>query len=255
MNTDMAEIDVYWLEQTQADIPAQNYWLSQTETHHLDTLRFPKRRDDWLLGRWTAKRAVGAWLGMRPAPLEEIEIRSAASGAPEVYLMDRPAPIAISLSHRAGLAACAVAPPGVALGCDLEIAEPRDAAFIADYFTAKEQAWIEQAPAEERPRLAALFWSAKESALKALRTGLRLDTRSLNVALEGPALEHDRPHGWRPLCARYNNADIFHGWWRQTGTLLRTLVAAPAPLAPLSLRPAHWHSAAAVATTALASSA
>jgi 4'-phosphopantetheinyl transferase len=140
----------------------------------------------------------------------------------------------------------------VAVGCDLEVAEPHGEAFIGDYFTAGEQAWIEQAPAEERPRLAALLWSGKESALKALRTGLRLDTRSVSVTLDGPSqpLHEDRANGWRPLCARRNNADIFHGWWRQSGTLLRTLVAAPAPLAPLSLRPARWQAAKALASSA-----
>ncbi len=255
MNTN--EIDVYWLEQTEAEIPAENYWLTRSETLRLDALRFPKRRDDWLMGRFTAKRAVAAWLGMRPARLEEIEIRSAASGAPEVYLLERPAPIVISLSHRNGVAACAVAPSGVALGCDLEIAEPRGEAFLADYFTAGEQACIREAPAAERPRLAALFWSAKESALKALRAGLRLDTRSVSVTLNGPhePPEQYRANGWHPLCARHGNIDTFHGWWRQTGTLLRTLVAAPAPAAPLSLRPARRHSATAAAATALASSA
>ena len=70
---------------------------------------------------------------------------------------------------------------GAELGCDLEIVEPRSDAFIADYFTAEEQALIERTSAADRSLLLALLWSAKESALKALRAGLRLDTRSVIV--------------------------------------------------------------------------
>ncbi len=76
---------------------------------------------------------------------------------------------------------CVVAPAGVSLGCDLEVIEPRSAAFVTDYFTRNEQALVERTSKEERPRLVTLLWSAKESALKALHVGLRLDTNSVEV--------------------------------------------------------------------------
>ena len=72
------------------------------------------------------------------------------------------------------------------LGCDLEIVEPRSDAFVADYFTAEEQEVVRQACPADRFALIALIWSAKESALKALQSGLRIDTRSLSVALDDP---------------------------------------------------------------------
>ena len=40
-------IDVYWLEQTEADIPAKNDWLSPNEAVRLNGMRFAKRRADW----------------------------------------------------------------------------------------------------------------------------------------------------------------------------------------------------------------
>ncbi len=170
-------MEVYWLERTEADLPTDNDWLSASEAASLNGMRFAKRRDDWRLGRWTAKRAVATYL-ILPSDrqiLAGIEIRPMPSGAPEVFIANQPAAVTVSLTHRAGAAACAIASSGVALGCDLEVIEPRSEAFIADYFTAEEQQLIQRMSATERPRLLALLWSGKESALKALRTGLRLE--------------------------------------------------------------------------------
>ena len=244
-------MDVYWLEQTEADLPAANDWLSTSEAVRLDGMRFPKRHADWRLGRWTAKRALAVYLNLpnHPRDLADIEICPAPSGAPEAFIAGQPAGIAISLSHRAGVAACAVTLPGTELGCDLEIIEPRSDAFIADYSATEEQAVIERTSAAERSLLLALLWSGKESALKALRTGLRLDTRSVTVSpvavpLHGDgraqesALAAPASYGltnWRPLQVVYEGGQIFHGWWQNTGDLLRTMVASPRPAAPIFL--------------------
>jgi 4'-phosphopantetheinyl transferase len=228
-------MSVHWLEQTEADVPADNDWLSADEVVCLNGMRFAKRRADWRLGRWTAKLALAIRLHA-PAHsrvLATIEIRPAASGAPMAFLAGKPAGMNVSLSHRAGRAMCAVAPPGVELGCDLEVVEPRSDAFIADYFTATEQALVARTPASDRSRLLALLWSAKESTLKALRIGLRVDTRSLVVsALEALAGAND----WGPVQVRYAYERIFHGWWESEGRFVRTLVADPPPPSPILLK-------------------
>ncbi len=211
---------VYWLEQTLAGIPPADDWLTAPELERLHTMRFPKRRDDWRLGRWTAKRAVAAYLG---TAMPVIEIRSAPSGAPEVWIADAPAPLTISLSHRAGVALCALAEPDTGLGCDLEVVEERSSGFLTDYFTAEEQALVAEAPPAERPRLVTLLWSAKESVLKALRVGLRFDTRSVVVE---PIL-HSRG-SWHPLRARFDDRP-FCGWWRAADGLVRTFAISPYP--------------------------
>ena len=117
-----------------------------------------------------------------PRALREIEIRPASSGAPEVFIANEPAAVTVSISHRSGAAICAVAMTGVELGCDQEVIEARSEAFVADYFTESEQALVARVCEAERSRLVTLLWSAKESALKALREGLRLDTRSVTVS-------------------------------------------------------------------------
>jgi 4'-phosphopantetheinyl transferase len=225
-------MDVYWLEQTTADLPAHDDWLSAAEAARSRAMRFAKRRADWRLGRWTAKNAVAAHLHLQS--LASIEILAAPSGAPEVFVAGEPAPVSISLSHRGGRAVCAVAAAGVLLGCDLEIVEPRSEAFAIDYFTGEEQTLVARVPVFDRPRILALLWSGKESVLKALRTGLRLDTRSVSVDPIGallPAAEET----WHPLHGHYAGQD-FPGWWQQTGDLMRTMVAVPAPAPPQYVR-------------------
>ncbi|MBZ5654084.1 MAG: 4'-phosphopantetheinyl transferase superfamily protein [Acidobacteriia bacterium] len=245
--------EIYWLEQTERDVPANNDWLSQSEAARINSMRFAKRRGDWRLGRWTAKLAITAYkkLSVDLQTLRDIEIHAAPSGAPEVYLAGQPADIAISLSHRGGIAMCAVALSSVALGCDLEVIEPRSASFAEDYFTAEEKEFVARARAGDRSRLLALLWSGKESALKALRVGLRLDTRSVvvsvddgeqnraeeNQTVDGNLTLAQGANGWLPLHIRCSSDQIFHGWWQSTQDLVRTLVAAPPPVPPILLEP------------------
>ena len=117
--------------------------------------------------------------------------------------------------------------------------EARSEAFLRDYFTIEEQELVAETPEDDRCRLLALLWSAKESALKALREGLRIDTRSLAVTLPNDehaaaALEqHSALDPWRPLQVRCNGGEVFQGWRQSTGRLVRTLVGAPPPLPPI----------------------
>jgi 4'-phosphopantetheinyl transferase len=244
-------MEVLWLEQTLADVASDDSWFSDIERLHLNSLRFPKRRSDWRLGRWTAKHGVAACLNLpnNTETLAAIGIRPAASGAPEVFLSDKPAGVCISLSHRDNVAVCAVAPDSAMLGCDLEVVEPRTPAFIADYFTMEEQTMIAGSAVSERDGIAALLWSAKESALKALRTGLRLDTHCVEVSLgqgwssaakevfapttrpSPPAAPH-QDGDWHPLTVSHAHGQAFRGWWLCTGKLVRTVVSVPAAGAP-----------------------
>ena len=86
----------------------------------------------------------------------------------------------------------------------------------------------------ERLELVALLWSAKESALKALRTGLRLDTRSVVVTSMDRSFE---VNGWRGLQIRCSEGNVFKGWWQSAHNIVRTLVADPAPQPPILLVP------------------
>ena len=227
----MQPATIHWLTQTSRDPPVGEEWLTADEQATLARLHVPKRRRDWLLGRWTAKRALAASLG-GVSRLGRLEVRAAESGAPEGFLDGQAVPLTLSLSHAAGRGLCAVAAAGVALGCDLERIESRGRAFVADYFTDDELQSIAAAPVPDRPCIVTLLWSAKESALKALREGLRLDTRSVAATVGGepPA------DGWCPLSVRHGDSGrIFRGWWRRDGGCVLTIVADPPPRLPISL--------------------
>jgi 4'-phosphopantetheinyl transferase len=234
-------MNVHWLEQTEADIPAENHWLNAKEMVRLHAMRIPKRHADWRLGRWTAKHAVAACLNLPTdlSTLADIEIRAASSGAPEVFLHDEPASIAISLSHSSGTALCTLAPPGFTFGCDLETVEPRSDAFVADYFTVEENNLIARSPRPQRPLLLALLWSAKESALKALGVGLRFDTRCMSVSPVDDWRPTGNPDAWRSLRVRYSGGMIFHGCWRIQDHLVRTVVSDLSLPIPVRVQAAH----------------
>ena len=85
---------------------------------------------------------------------------------------------------------------------------------------------------EERALAANLIWSAKEAALKVLRTGLRRSTLSVEVRLDaGPPRE-----GWSPLAVGLREGGELPGWWRRAGAFVLA-VAADRPFAPpVSLR-------------------
>lgn len=224
-------IDVYWLECSRSDLPAENAWLGDEESLVFQSLRVPKRRDDWRLGRWTAKQAVAAYLELDSdaTSLAALEIRPALSGVPEVFLHRHPAPVSISITHCNGVAACAVSGHGGSVGCDLEAIEPHSDVFLSDYFVESEQELVTRAPAVDRPWLITLLWSAKESALKVLHEGLRLDTRSVQAQ---PEFEGDAD-GWRRVTVVAWNKQSFKGWWMTDGKSIRTLVSDPSPNRPI----------------------
>lgn len=228
-------MELYWLEDRDAGVPPGNEWLSAAEAALLEGLHVPKRRAEWRLGRWTAKRAIAARLRLAddPRSLAEIEVRPAASGAPEVFVGGKAARVALSLSHSRGVGFCALAVAGIEVGCDVEWVEPRSPAFLADYFTTREQCLVSNLPEKFQAKALTLFWSAKESALKLLRCGLRADTRSVSAI--SPELPLPDGTSWHPLAARHSERGMFYGWWRDTGDRIWTVLADPPPPPPISL--------------------
>jgi 4'-phosphopantetheinyl transferase len=236
----------WWLARGEDQLPAAVDWLSAAERSRLGTLRYTKRRTDFLLGRWTLKLAVAKVLGWPDdrGALARIESRAAPTGAPRLYVDDQPADHGVSLSDRAGCAVCLVAARAVAVGCDVEVVEPRSDAFVRDYLTQAEQRLAGPAgPA--RDAAANLIWSAKESALKVLGTGLRRDTRSVEVAVA----ELSPPERtWSALRVSTAADAVFPGWWRRSGEFLVTACwpgGGPPPVAleahsPIdTMRPSH----------------
>jgi 4'-phosphopantetheinyl transferase len=211
-----------WLIRSRADVPAGDAWLSPRERAVQARLRVARRRDDWRLGRFAAKAAVAAWLGV---PSERVEVLAASDGAPEAWVDGARAPLSLSLSHRAGRALAAVAGPGGAVGCDLEVIEPRSSAFVRSWLAPAEQALVARHRGVGRARAANLVWTAKEAAAKVRREGLRLDVRAAVASVNGVATPHD---GWRALRVDWTTTGaVTTGWWRSEPGWVMTIACEP----------------------------
>jgi 4'-phosphopantetheinyl transferase len=260
---------VYWALQHVSDVPPSDDWLSASEREVLARLWAPKRRRDWRLGRWTAKRVLvraglAGMTGLDPRGWTRISILATEAGVPRARVDETDADWVVSLSHSGEYGLCAVAERPGLVGCDIETIGRRGEEFVINWFTDAERAFVESIPAaEERSQMVMLVWSAKESALKALGVGLRLDTRQVRVELidnhehrwptsdarSESAAWSERDSGWSgvgvpfspgavadwsPLLVRAPDRPL-HGWWRADGERVMTIVAEPAPAAPLSL--------------------
>jgi 4'-phosphopantetheinyl transferase len=227
---------VYWilhsLRSSEVSPPSEA-GLSSIELKKLASMRFPKRRQDWLLGRQTAKRLLqAADPGLKEIPPERITIANEPAGAP-VVLLDPGGRWSgcLSISHREDASFCALTlDPHDRIGADLEFIEPHSDVFIQDYLTPEEAARAFSLAPAQRDLWVALAWSIKEAVVKALRIGLRVDTRAIQAEWSDTA----RPDGWRSITVHTQLPDT-HGlicWWRQEGNFVLTLAALPGAFSP-----------------------
>ena len=225
----------WWRVERFEKVPSELDWLSSEERRHLNRLRVEKRRRDWLLGRWTAKSALLRHPYLSSSSVEpcDLTVRPAADGAPEALLRNRRLPVSLSLSHRAGWGLCALAPEDMLAGCDLEVVEARSSGFLSDYYSDEEQAILRSEPDLHMDQIATFFWAAKESTLKALRVGLRADTRRIQISLTAEPGTFGR---WRRLTVQDTESDLsFGAWGRMLGALATVVVTSPPSREPSKL--------------------
>lgn len=212
----------HYLVQNLADVPVIEDWLSEKERALLPGMHFLKRRNDWRLGRWTAKRAYCLYHPDRSLSMQEIDVVASEDGSPGIFIGVNPAPNFISISHSHGRGFCAIAPEKLSVGCDLEWIEYESPGFFNDYFRPEEMRFCREAPAPIKPVAGYLIWSAKESCLKVLREGLRRDTRSVRIEVDFKG-ETGSWNAWVGHCIE--TARVFHGWWRYEDRFVYTVAA------------------------------
>ena len=207
---------------TARELPPGDEWLRPGERAALVRLRAPRRRRDFRLGRFAAKRALALLDGSDGVEaLRRFEVRPAPGGAPLAFRDGAALPVSLSISHSDGWAAACVQSGIGRLGCDLERVAARSGAFVEDYFSECEQAFAAAGPASERQGRATLVWSAKEAVMKALGEGLRLAPRAVEVL---PTAGPTSPAGWRSFSVSAPpNATDLRGSWRVTGGFLLTV--------------------------------
>jgi 4'-phosphopantetheinyl transferase len=230
---------VQWLVRGESQVPQDQHWLTGAEAARASAMRFTKRRTEYLLRRYAGKCAVAAALGRPadPVSLGRIAVLNRMTGAPYVEVDGRSLDLDISLTDRAGWSVCLVGPDLGAVGVDLEVVEPRSDGFVRDFLTTAERDLVATASGSDGHDAAAnLIWSAKESALKVLRTGLRADTRTVEVVLEDLSGVSTGAGQWQRLSVA-SGSGRFPGWWRRDGVFLLTVVAATGLAEPPQVLP------------------
>lgn len=230
----MQRIQLYWLECSDSELPADGTWLSIAEIACFRRGWVPKRHREWLLGRWTAKNALTRHFGLASdsETLRTISIVPAESGAPIVFANGQPMSASLSISHRDGRALAVVSPLGIAVGCDLERAEPHSSTFLQQFFTPAEIEQVERSERLDSPCIETVIWSAKETVLKMLALGLRVDTRSVSISVE---VAQTHAKDWKRFSALLVDGRRFTGWWHRDSTWLKTVAASSANAIPVAL--------------------
>lgn len=239
---------IHWLVQSAESYPTSpdgvvlDGVLHPREQARFATLKTEKRRQDWLLGRLTAKQLIREVVRKQMGegvPLTALEVGNGERGEPIVNCelsivycqgtaSNLQSLISLSISHSHGHAFCAlVERPDWPLGADMERIEARSEAFVADYFTEEERQLAAELIGERRDVWATAVWSAKESVLKALRLGLTVDTRWVTCLIEPVG---ERPFTWTPFTIHCDQhrlplpAPPLVGWWRTYEDFVLTLV-------------------------------
>lgn len=179
------------LDLSRQDRPAESAWLHSAPAEAYDDLigrlpailteaeqadfaafGFERRKRSWLLGRYAAKRAAAAYLGIDPEALHRLEVVRGVFGQPLLRFAHCDAP-RLGISHTSGWAVGLAHPPGHPLAIDLEDVHTAHRAAIVRQLSEEERLWTDSAPGgEPEPGLLTLLWTAREALSKAVGCGL-----------------------------------------------------------------------------------
>ena len=147
------------------NLPPADTLLSAQEQAYFKTLRFPKRRNEWIGGRFALKQVVGRILNTDN--LSQVEVLPQESGKPKLLIGGEVTRLAYSITHSNGFAVAAASADEKYIGIDLEKIEHRIEAWKNDFFHPSELT-------SEGDEFLTALWTQKEALVKLLGTGLSL---------------------------------------------------------------------------------
>ncbi|WP_411883750.1 4'-phosphopantetheinyl transferase family protein [Polaromonas sp. YR568] len=137
-------------------------WLSEAEQERLAAMTAPRRRTQFIAGRWLARRCLAARAGGR---WQDYTLSAPDDGAPQVLAAPVPGHWYFSLSHSGDWLACAVSPQAV--GVDVECSDrPRDFQALNEWM--HEPDALQGGPVDPQEQQAWFYaqWTLKEAWLK-----------------------------------------------------------------------------------------
>ena len=191
------ELEGPWLEDGGLTIGRD--FLQDDEWNRAQRLMFPRRRQQFVLGRIWLRRTLSRYLGIAPSL---VEFGYGEHGKPRLQSHE----LAFNLSHTEDWLLLAVSRSKIELGVDVEAARSgREFESIARRFFATPEAcaW-ERHPPERRAEMFYRRWAQKEAYLKAVGTGLSFasnrfvvsDTHAGLSNIQHTELSTDRAEHW-----------------------------------------------------------
>ncbi len=165
------------------------------------------RQAQWLAGRVLVQQLLGSLI---PAGRPLAALRNDEAGRPFLAGLAQPA---VSLSHSGRWVAALLAPPGTALGIDVEVVRDKAQRIARKFLNEQELSDLENITLENAtpdtalPELFSLLWSAKETLFKL--AGQRGILFRDNLLLDLPAGQWAMP-GTLPARLRLNTAISRH---------------------------------------------
>lgn len=153
-------------------------FLAPAEAAYFAGLRYLRRQQSFLLGRYAAKLAMQILL--KEANPKSIEIGRGVFEQPVISYLSARAP-GVTISHCGEIAVALAFPSGHPMGVDIEQIDPERLVTIRSQMSQTEQAWARSAGADELA-LSTLIWTAKEALSKALLCGLMSPIEIFNLA-------------------------------------------------------------------------
>jgi 4'-phosphopantetheinyl transferase len=153
-------------------------FLAPAELAYFAGLRFLRRQQSFLLGRYAAKLALQSLL--KAGDPKAIEIGRGVFEQPVIsYLSARASEVTIS--HCDEIAVALAFPSGHPMGVDIEQIDPDRLVTIRSQMSPTEREWARRAGADELA-FSTLIWTAKEALSKALICGLMSPMEIFNLA-------------------------------------------------------------------------
>ena len=142
--------------------------LHDQEAVYYKTLKFERRQRSYLIGRYTAKKAVAALVQL--GDLRNIIIEQGIFSQPVVRCGDE-RNIQVSITHAEEIGAAIAFPEAHPMGIDLQEINVKRRAVIESQATEVEKEFVKSLPCPY-DMLLTLLWTAKEALSKVLKTGM-----------------------------------------------------------------------------------
>ncbi|QDU76347.1 4'-phosphopantetheinyl transferase superfamily protein [Bremerella volcania] len=173
-------------------LPAQS-WLTDLELSELSYWKDSSRRNQWLAGRWLAKRLVTRSLNVDL--LREVEILSRGKDglgkSPTITVGGISISCRLSISHSNQAILVGMTSSDARIGVDVASGVPLTPGFRSRWFNDKEVKWIET----NTPIRLPVAWALKESIFKACGNERKWDPRSVELVAIDKNRVHSRIHG------------------------------------------------------------